>query len=113
MGSYSTFNQANLTASTKTANVFSGDINEFVGDDSLVNIYTVSSAAGVNMTLLADQDVAMDDKEIIAIGTTLNKNEHLVASFLVAAGTRLSCFLRETAASATTDVLLALEVIPA
>ena len=109
---YSSFNQANLSASTKTANILSGDVNEFVAQDSMVNIYAVSSASSVRLTLLADSDVAVDDKEIVAIGTTLNKDQHLVDSIPVAAGTRLACFLRETGGVATTDVLIGVEVLP-
>jgi len=110
---YSSFNSANLTASVRTANILAGDINEFVPFDAVVNIYATSSAGGVNITILADSDVAVDDKEIVAIGTSLDKSQHLVDSFLVAAGTRLALFLRETAAAATTDVLSGIEVLPA
>lgn len=109
---YSSFNQANLTASTKTANILSGDINEFVAQPSIVNVYTVSSAGGVRITMLADSDVAIDDKEIVAIGTTLDKSQHLLDSFAVYAGTRLALTLRETAAAGTTDVLIGVEVLP-
>lgn len=108
----STKYSANLTASTKTSNIYAGDVNEFVSQDSQVNIYAVSSAIGVNLTVYADSDIAIDDKEITAIGTTLDKSAHLMDSFTVFAGTRLSLFLRETAAAATTDVYTAIEVIP-
>jgi len=106
------FNQANLSASTKTANLLAGDINEFVTQRSAVTIYAVSSAAGVRLTQLADKDVAVDDKEIVAIGTTLDLSQHMVDSFAVYPGTRLALTLRETAAAATTDVLIAVEVTP-
>ena len=109
---YSSFENANLTASTKTANLLAGDINEFVPEASQINIYAVASAAGVNITILADSDVAIDDKEIIGIGTTLDKSQHLLDSFTVAAGTRLALFLREVDGTATTDVLTGVEVLP-
>lgn len=108
----SSFEQPNLTASTKTANILSGDINEFVPFNAAVNIYAVSSASNVNLTMLADSDVLVDDKEIINIGTTLNKSDHLIDSFNVAAGSRLALFLRETGAAATTDVLVSVDVQP-
>lgn len=108
----STFYNANLTASTKTANVLSGDVNEFVPYDAIVRFYFVSSAIGVKVTVLADSDVVIDDKEISAIGTTLNKSDHLFDEFEVEAGTRLAVFLRETAAAATTDVYTGVEVVP-
>lgn len=108
----SNFNNANLSASTRTANILAGDVNEFVSQDSQVNVYAVASASSVRITLLADSDVAIDDKEIINIGTTLNKSDHLVDSFVVSGGTRLSYFLREAGAVATTDVLSSIEVLP-
>lgn len=109
---YSSFNQANLSALTKTANILAGDINEFVPYNARVTIYAVSSATGVNINLLADSDVAIDDKAILPIGTTLSKLDHQADTFLVRAGTRLALTLRETANVATTDVLLGVEVTP-
>jgi len=103
---------ANLTASTKTANIFSGDVIEFVPYDATVRITAVSSAIGVNMSVFADTDIIVDDKEIPFIGTTLVDKDHLISEFSVEAGTRMAIFLRETAAAGTTDVYVALEVIP-
>lgn len=108
----SMFYNANLAASTKTANILAGDINEFIAQDSIVTIYNVSSAIGVNVTVLADADVAVNDKEIPFIGTTLVQKDHALDSFAVAAGTRMAVFLRETAAAATTDVYTKIEVTP-
>ena len=108
----SMFNQANLAASTKTANILSGDINEFVPTRAMVSIYAVSSASGVRLNMIASSDVAIDDKEILAIGTSLLVPDHLVDQFIVERGTRLSLTLRETAAVATTDVLVSVEITP-
>lgn len=102
----------NLAASTKSANIFAGDTIEFVPYDAIVRITAVSSAAGIRLTAYADTDVLMDDKEIPFIGTTLIDKDHVIGEFSVEAGTRLSVFLRETAAVATTDIYVALEVIP-
>jgi hypothetical protein len=106
------FYNANLTASTETANILAGDINEFIPVDSIVSIYNTSSAIGVAVTVLADSDVAIRKKEIPFIGTTLNKKDHLIDSFAVAGGTRMAIFLTETAAAATTDVYTVIEVTP-
>lgn len=103
---------ANLAASTKTANILAGDVNEFIGYRAQVTIYQVSSATGVRVTVLADSDVVVDDKEIPFIGTTVDKSAHMVDRFLVAPGTRLAIFLRETAAAATTDVYTLIDVVP-
>jgi len=108
----SQFNRANLSASTKTANILSGDINEFVDVPSVVTVYAISSAIGVNMTIQASKDTVVDDKEILGIGTSLLIPDHMNTQFMVGAKTRLAIYLRETAAAATTDVLLAVDVDP-
>lgn len=108
----SEFPNVNLAASTKTANLLAGDINEFVNQPSMVTVYGISSASGVRMTVLASSDVVVDDKEITAIGTSLIIPDNLRTQFAVGAGTRLALFLRETAAVATTDVPIAVDVDP-
>lgn len=108
----SEFPNTNLAASTKTANILQGDINEFVPQNSAVSVYAISSATGVRMTILAGTDVVVDDKEITAIGTSLLIPDHLRTSFMVRGGTRLAIFLRETAGAATTDVPMAIDVDP-
>lgn len=105
-------NQANLSASTRTANLLSGNNLEFIPYDANVTLSAVSSASGIKVTCFADQDLIIDDSEIISIGTTLDMSAHVMDSFDVEAGTRISIFLRETAAAATTDVLLAMDVQP-
>lgn len=110
----SSFNQQNLAASTKTANILAGDINEFVEEDSRVTIYASPNAAGVRLSAFADSDVLIDDKELVSIRATsqLVIPDDIVDQFDVAAGSRLSLTLRETAAVATTDVVLAVDVQP-
>jgi len=103
---------ANLTASTKTANILAGDTLEFVPYPATVRIYAVSSAIGVNMSVLADSDMIVEDKEIPFIGTTLVKKDQLIDEFEVYGGTRISLFLRETAAAGTTDVYTCVEIEP-
>jgi len=103
---------ANLTASTKTANLLQGDVNEFVPYDAIVRITAVSSAIGVNLSIFADSDLLVDDKEIPFMGTSLIDKDHLIDEFEVEAGTRLAIFARETAGVATTDIYTAVEVTP-
>lgn len=107
-----TLRNDNLTASTKTANLLSGDVNEFIPYDANVRITQVSSASGVRVSVFADSDLLVDDKEIPFIGTTLIDKDHVVDEFQVDAGTRLAVFLRETAGVGTTDVLTGVEVTP-
>lgn len=109
---WSTSITTNLAANTTTANLLSGDINEFVTVPSQINIFAVTSAAGVALTMLADSDVAIDDQEITGVGTSLDKSQHLLDSFLVQAGTRLALRLRETAGVSTADIITGVEVNP-
>lgn len=108
----STFESPNLTASVRTANILAGDINEFVTQDSVINLYCISSAGNIHTTMFADSDVTIDNKEIVAIGTSLLTPDHLVDSFEVTAGTRLALFYDERGAVSTTDVLTKVEVLP-
>ena len=108
--SSSTIVITNQTANTKSANLLSGDINEFIADGGNVTIYAVASAAGLKLSLNADTDVVIDDKEIVAIGTTLNNTDHYVDSFLVGPRTRLSLTARETAGVSTTDAQIKIVV---
>lgn len=103
---------ANLAASTKTANVLSGDVNEFVPYDAIVRVTQVSSATGVRVSVFADSDLLVDDKEIPFIGTSLIDKDHVIDEFEVEAGTRLAITLRETAGVATTDVYTGVEITP-
>lgn len=108
----SVFYNVNLTASTKTANIMAGDVNEFVPYPAIVRVTAVSSALGVRMSVFADSDLLVDDKEIPFIGASLIDKDHLIDEFAVEAGTRLAIFLRETAASGTIDVYTGVEVQP-
>lgn len=109
-------NQANLTASTKTSNLLANTelANVPLGDSDAyeVSIYAVASAGSVNMTLQSAEQTLINDKEIVAIGTTLSTNDHEIGSFVTSAGAPLQLTLRETAGVATTDVLLRVEAIP-
>jgi hypothetical protein len=103
---------ANPAALSKSANLLSGDTNEFVPYDANVRVTSVSSAIGMKLTIFADTDLLIDDKEIPFIGTSLIDKDHLVDEFQVAGGTRLSIFGRETANVATTDYYLGVEITP-
>ena len=108
----SSFYNANVTASTKSANILAGDVNEFVPYDAVVRITAVTSAIGVRISVFADSDLLVDDKEIPFVGTTLVDKDHIIDEFMVEAGTRLAVFYRETAAAGTQDVYLGVEIQP-
>jgi len=102
----------NLTASAVSADILAGDINKFVSVMSQVNIYAVISALGVRLSIFADSDIAIDDKEITNIGTTIDNSAHLIDSFVVGGGTQLFARYRETAGAGTIDALAKVEVVP-
>jgi len=103
---------ANQGALTKTANLFSGDTNEFIPYDAEIAVRAVSSAIGIRLSIFADTDLIVDDKEIPYIGTSLIDKDHVVDTFVVEAGTRLAITARETANVATTDHYVSIEVTP-
>ena len=102
---------ANQTALSTSANLLSGDINEFITDPATVYITAVSSAIGMKLSVFADTDLIIDDKEIPFIGTSLIDKDHVIGSFQVNPGTRLLVRGRETANVATTDYYLGVEII--
>lgn len=108
----STIYSQNLTALQKTANILSGDQNEFIGYPAHVRITAVSSAVGVNLSVFADADLIIDDKPISAIGVTLDDQSHKIDEFDVEPNTRLSIFARETANVSTSDIYVGVEVTP-
>lgn len=103
---------ANQAALSKTANLLSGDVNEFVPYDAEVKLRAVSSAIGIKLSVFADSDLIVDDKEIPYVGTTLIDKDHVVDSFVVEGGTRLAVTARETANVATSDHYVSVEITP-
>lgn len=107
-----TFNNVNLTANTTSSNLLAGNINEFVTQRSVVTFYLIASAAGIKVKILASSDVAVDQAEVITIGTSLIIPDNMFVSFPVGPGTRLAITLTETAGVSTTDTLGAVDVVP-
>jgi hypothetical protein len=108
----STFYSLNLAANASSGNLLAGDINEFVPVPSVVTIYAVVSALGMQITCLADSDIAVNRKQIPFIGTTLVKKDQQIDSFAVAGGTRLNVSLDDTSGSGTSDTYVCIEVTP-
>lgn len=102
-------NQAALTTS---ANLLSGDTNEFIPYNALVQIRACASAIGMRLSIFCDSDLLVDDKEIPYISTSLVDKDHVIDSFQVDAGTRISVRQRETANVGTTDTYLGVEITP-
>lgn len=108
----STFYNLNLTANAKTANILSGDVNEFIPYDAMVRITSCVSAVGTRLSVFADSDLLVDDKEIPFIGATLIDKDHVIDEFAVEAGTRLAVFYRDTSGASTNDAYLGVEITP-
>lgn len=108
----STVYDANRAALTKSANLLSGNNNEFVPYDATIAIRAVASAIGMRLTVMADSDIICDDVEIPFIGVSLIDDQHVIDTFSVEQGTRITATLRETANVATTDTYFSMEVTP-
>jgi hypothetical protein len=103
----------NLSASTKTGNLLADTDLQQMPFDGVINVYGVSSAVGVNIEMGVGAGKAITDREIVFIGTTIDRSAHNIVTFEAVAGDNLSLFLRETAAVATTDVILIIEALSA
>lgn len=101
----------NLAASTKSGNLLADTDLATAPDDGVIAVYGVSSAVGINIEMGVGSEKAITDRELLFLGTTIDKSAHNIATFAVNDGDNLSLFLRETAAVATTDVLLIVDFI--
>jgi len=108
-----TTNIANMTALFKSTSVLAGDVAcEIINYDAHVKVNAVASASGVKLTMFADTDLVIDDKEVLLIGTSMNELDATFAEFDIEAGTKLALIYRETANVATSDLILSVEVTP-
>ena len=101
----------NIAASAKTVNRLADTDLSLMPYDGSVNVYAVSSAAGVNVEFGVANQKAISDREIPFIGTTIDRSAHDMLSFNAAAGSPLSYFQRETTGAATTDILTIVEAV--
>lgn len=105
---YTTYRADNIAALSETS-ITNGDVNEWIANDGTVTIYAVASASGLKLTVYADQDLVVDRKELVSIGTTLSKFDHEFVSFEASAGTRILIKVSETSNVSTNDILVGLE----
>jgi len=101
----------NLTASTKTGNLLAATDLQQMPFDGVVEVYGVISAVGVNIEMGIGSEKAITDREVLFIGTSIDVSAHQIATFEAPAGSNLSLFLRETAASGTVDAILIVKAI--
>lgn len=97
-----------VAANAVSSNLLSGKNYEFTPYDALVEVYATCSATGLNITLVAGQDIAINDESIPHISSTAeaSTNAHFVDSFEVSEGTQLRATLRNTTGGALTGNLL-------
>lgn len=104
---------SNIAALAKSTSVLAGDVAcENINYPAHVKVNAVSSASGIKLTMFADTDLVIDDKEITNIGTSMNELDSTFAEFDIDAVTKLALIYRETANVATTDIILTVEVTP-
>lgn len=104
---------SNISALFKSTSVLAGDVAcEIINYDAHVKVNAVSSASGIKLTMFADTDLIIDDKEITNIGTSMNELDSTFAEFDIEAGTKLALLYRETANVATSDIILSVEITP-
>jgi len=104
---------SNIAALFKSTSVLAGDVAcEIINYDAHVKVNAVSSASGIKLTMFADTDLIIDDKEITNIGTSMNELDSTFAEFDIEAGTKLALLYRETANVATSDIILSVEITP-
>jgi len=107
---------ATATAVSTAANTTSADqvsgTYQFLPFNATVILVARGSATGMNVTLLANGVNLINDKAIPFTGTAgaLSTQDHIMASFPVAAGSRIEFYLRNTTGGAlTTDYTLTAE----
>lgn len=101
-----------IAANTRSANVLSGLPFEFVGNrPSIVRIYAVASAIGLNMDLLVGGESIVSDSEISGANRFPVRNEDLLAEHGGLPGERLFVAFRNTTGAAITSNLL-VDVLP-
>lgn len=100
-----------VAANSKSADQVSGTY-QFLPFDAEVFIIARGSATGMNVQLFADGQALMNDQAIPYTGTAgaISINDHNIASFPLAQGSRVEFYLRNTTSGAlTTDYLILAE----
>lgn len=98
-------------ANTKSADQVAGTY-QFLPFDAEVTVHARGSATGMNLLLFANGQALMNDQPVPFTGTAgaISQMDHEVASFPIAAGSRVEFYLRNTTGGAlTTDYLIIAE----
>ena len=100
-----------VAANEKTANLLAGKTFEFAPAPSIVNIYDVAGAAGMQLTVLIGGESIMDGEEVSSANRFPQTDTDLIARGGASMGERISVFARNTTGGAVTNSLL-VEVLP-
>lgn len=91
-----------VAANTRSANLLAGKNEEFVRLSSVVNLYCVASAAGLNVDFLIGNEAIVNDQECSGANRFPQTDTDLFARHGAVPGERLSLFARNTTAGAIT-----------
>ncbi len=81
-------------------NVLTGKLHEFLSEDSIIRLYAVAAAVGLNVSLLVGGESIVQDQEISGAGGFPLIPDHFVAEGAGFAGDRVVLSLRNTTAAA-------------
>lgn len=91
-----------VAANATVDNVLAGKIDEFLREKSIVTLYAVAEAVGLNVSLIIGNEVVFDDQEIPsrAAGVTITVPDDFVVQGAGLAGDRMILRLRNTTGAA-------------
>ena len=87
-------------ANAVVANVLAGKLHEFLSEDSIVRLYAVAAAVGLNVSLLVGGESIVQDQEVSGAGGFPVIPDHFIAEGAGFAGDRLVLSLRNTTGAA-------------
>ncbi len=87
-------------ANAVVANALAGKLHEFLSEDSLVRLYAVAAAVGLNVSLLVGGESLVQDQEVSSAGGFAIIPDHFVAEGAGFEGDRLVLSYRNTTAAA-------------
>lgn len=87
-----------VVANTVSANQLSGKAYEFLPYDALIEVFSTGSATGLNITVLASQDTAINDETLMHLNASaeVDMNTDIVDSFEASEGTQMRLTFRNT-----------------
>jgi len=109
-GGVMTDNQS-VAANATTGNIFAGNVFEFVGSPSIVRVYIVAAAVGLNTDVLVGNESYANDQEVSGANRFPIRNEDLLVELGALAGERIVVRLRNTTGAAIIVKSL-VEVLP-